>query len=186
MFCRGVSVLTTLLIGVSQLAFAFTVINQTDAEKVMEIESAYRSESGKPGVVGGLLDTAQASYKFTIPGKSIYTFTLTDACPEIIVSVMTVTPTATGSSTSTFKSYYGPYEYHGEDDKLLTDDWGLVISNPNPTPIRYLEGGIDRNAFRRESMRKIDVVRGCSIKCLHPGLLEKVTSMDVLPEELQN
>jgi hypothetical protein len=81
-------------------------------------------------------------------------------------------------------SCYEPYDYDGENETLLTDDWGIVIHKPMIQ--ENLDSPFDPNYIYRVYMNQKSKEDGYGIKCLHPKLLEKITSLEDLTEELLN
>jgi hypothetical protein len=84
--------------------------------------------------------------------------------------------------TSTKTTCYEPYSYQGSYETHITDDWGLVIHKPieNQKPGSFF----DPDYARKSYIARQNLEQGYGIKCLHPKLLEKITSLAELPEEL--
>lgn len=165
--------------------FGFTIINQTNSEKVLVIQEAYRPNND-PGKYP--LPLGFSPYEVAIPPNSIYTFSLRERCPVLLVSVVMtkVVKKDDGECTSTSRSTtcYEPYSYQGKFETDITDDWGIVIYKPitNQKPIPFYDPYYAHRTFQARQ----NLQQGYGIKCLHPGLLEKVTSLEELPEELTN
>jgi hypothetical protein len=77
---------------------------------------------------------------------------------------------------------YEPYSYQGMKEDFVTDDWGLVIHKPMPLP--KPRSFLDPDYLNQSFVERMNKERGYGIKCLHPKLLEKVSSFDELPEEV--
>ena len=166
-------------------AFGFTIINQTDSDKVLEIQEAYRPESDQPGKVPFPEPLRGEAHKISIPAHSSSTINLTEPCPVLLVSVVTM-EVSWGVLTKTNKvtTCYEPYGLDDKDETLLTDDWGIVIHKPFAVSTRP-SGSNYGEYFRKKYIAENNLKQGYGIKCLHPQYLEQVTSLEEFPEELQ-
>ena len=164
--------------------FGFTIINQTDSEKVLEIQEAYRPQSNEPGNRAFPEPLGEKAHELTIPAHSKATVNLTEPCPVLLVGVVTTEGGFIASKTSTTTRAYEPYAHNGIDEPLLTDEWGIVIHKPLGIP-KHEPSSTARERFRKAYIAKQNLEQGYGIKCLHPKMLELVTSLDELPEELQ-
>lgn len=185
MFNRSLYVFAALgaLFLAENAAYAFTVINQTDAEKMLIIREA-KFVQIKNGSEVRPLDLPP--HEMTIPPKQIYTFDLTESCTNLLISVVSfqerVIDNKIVGTKSTTTTAYVPYNYQGVKATHITNDWGVVVHNPTPQP----DFG-DWHSSQYYSKRfdwEQSVENGYGIKCLHPKALEKVASMDELPKEL--
>jgi hypothetical protein len=165
-------------------AFGFTIINQTDSEKVLEIQEAYRPESDQPGNRAFPEPLQEKAHEITIPAHSKATVNLREPCPVLLVGVVTTEGEFILSKTSTTTRCYEPYGYKGSDETLLTDEWGIVIHKPLGVP-KHVPFSNVTEQFRKAYIAKQNLEQGYGIKCLHPKMLEQVTSLEELPEELQ-
>ena len=184
------------LISTTQPIFAFTIINQTDLKKVLIIEEALeRKEVIRKGAhvqtTTEVESLGHPPHKITILPKTIVHFDLKEPCTDLIVGVKTVTvKKGKGKKTKntiTSSTAYGVYDYQEDQPEThITNAWGLVIHNPLPMPnvdnLDYFDFFERMNVKRAWENTK---EQGYGIKCLHPKLLEKVTSLDELPAELK-
>lgn len=164
-----------LLFSLSASVSAFTIINQTDSEKVIEVTEAKRPVSNQPGILKEPV-ALNKPHHLTIPAKSIAQFKLRQQCPLVLFTI--VTKKITGKSFKKKKTeklrstaVYGP-----DANGLLTDEWGIVIHKPFRSVLS------DRSVFDYLN-EQADVKRGYGIKCLEPDLLNKTTVYD-LPQEI--
>ncbi len=170
--------------GFCESAFALTIINQTDSKKNIEIEEAYRPEANRPGDLAAPISLVYKPQKIKVKANSICTIQLNVSCPVLLVGVTTIKKNSKLSTESTVVTCYEPYDYQGQSETLLTDDWGIVIHKPI---IRENLGSpFDPNYSYRLFMSQRNKEDGYGIRCLHPKLLEKVTSLEDLTEELLN
>jgi hypothetical protein len=165
-------------------AFSFTIINQTDSEKVLQLQEAYRPESDQPGNRSFPEPLREESHEITIPAHSKATIDLTEPCPVLLVGVVTTEGGFILSTTNTMTTCYEPYGYKGSDETLLTDEWGIVIHKPLEIP-KHVPFSNVTEQFRKAYTAQRSIEQGYGIKCLHPKLLEQVTSLEELPEELR-
>jgi hypothetical protein len=167
-------------------AFALMIINQTDYEKVVQVQEAKRPLADKPGNMASPVSIGYKPYEITLPAHSAVMMQLREACPVLLVGVVTtkVTADAKGErrSTSTTKTVYEPYGYQGQEETNFSDDWGFVIHKPLPMP--QFRGAFDSSYSSKLFFARRNLEQGYGIKCVHPLLLEKITSLDELPEEL--
>ena len=161
-------------------AFCFTIINQTNSERVLRIQEAYRPQADKPGNLAYPVPFDPNPHEISIPANSAHIFHLREPCTVLLVDVVTIektftntTTNTTNTTTNTATTCYGPYGYQGSNETLLTDEWGLIIHKPIENQTKSF---FDRYNIKQDY----------GIKCLHPKLLEKVTSLEELPEELMN
>lgn len=169
----------------SQSIFAFTIINQTDSEKILKIQEAYRPVS--EGNLNAPVPIGHLPHEITVPSKSVYYLDLVEPCPVLLVGVKTIveemeTDTGRFCRTTTTTTCYEPYECGDQKESLINDGWGLVIHNPILNP--NLGNSFSPNYFVKKHQWEQTKKQGYGIKCLHPKLLEKVNSLDELPEDL--
>jgi len=170
----------SLLIGVlgfSQSIFAFTIINQTDSEKVIRIQEAFRPHSDRPGNLA-------APIPFGVPARQI---TIAPHCREIILLQSTptvllvtiITKKKNGRRTKTIEetTCHETFPFQDRFEDEFNDDWGLVIHKPIREDCFPFFN--DRWILRRE------LEQGFGIRCLHPLLLGTITSMEELSEEVK-
>lgn len=164
-------------------ANAFTVMNQTDAEKMLIIREAKFVQTSSGSEVQPL---DKPPHEMTIPPKQIYTFDLTESCTNLLISVVSfqerVIDNKVVGTQSTTTMAYAPYNYQGLKSTHITNEWGVVVHNPTPMP----DFGDWRSTqyYSKKFRWDQSVKDGYGIKCLHPNALEKVTSLDELPKEL--
>lgn len=171
----------TLLFGMlclSQSMFAITIINQTDSDKTIKIEEAYRPAPEKPGDLDNPISLGCQPEKITILAHSIQTIPLKTTPPILLVTVINKKKNGKKTTTTEQTTCYEPYDFKDQREEYFNDDWGLVIHKP-------IEGKhlpfSDPNYWDLETVKR----QGYGIKCLHPLLLVKVTSLEELPEELK-
>ncbi len=164
------------LIAIGQSVFSFTLINQTDREKVMTIEEAYRPSSNKPGNLAAPISLGYKPQKVKMDAHSRIDIRLRESCPTLLVSVIT----NQGKKKQTVTTFYDAYEVNGSES-LFTEDWGLVIHKPFESKVSLLDPDHQFKRYLAEQDRK----RGYGIKALKPNLLAKVVSMEELPDELK-
>ncbi|HEY5259064.1 MAG TPA: hypothetical protein VIJ46_00325 [Rhabdochlamydiaceae bacterium] len=174
------------LLSLQGSAFGLTIINQTDAEKILQVQEAKRPPADKSGNVEFPASIGCEPYEIAVPAHSAVMMELREACPVLLIGVVTteVTMDADGEieSTSTSTTCYEPYGYQGQEETHFSDDWGIVIHKPLPMP--QIRGGFDSSYFSKLYFAKRNLEQGYGIKCVHPILLGKVTSLEELPEEL--
>lgn len=186
MFAKKMITAVLLMFSVQGQVFGFVICNLTDSEKVLEIQEAYRPRSDKPGNLASPIPLDYSSYEVSVPAHSSHVFSLREPCSVLLVSVITTKTikeddheTVTKSKSTTC---YTPYSYQGLSQTHITDDWGLVIHKPIPS--QRLGSPFDRDYAYRMFTARQNLAQGYGIKCLHPNLLETITSLEDLPEEL--
>jgi len=165
------------------LASPFAVINQTTTDKNLEIFEAQRPTSDKPTELKWPEPlNPKKPHTLKVPAKSKALCSI-QPCSVILVSVVTTTKQRNGlkKSTTTSKTTtcYEPYNCDVTKDAngaKIDNNWGLVIHNPLPAKAN------DDWMTRYHKGKQTEC--GYGIKCLHPKDLEKVTSLDELPQEL--
>lgn len=186
MFYKKISLFLTSLVIVlcqTQTISAFTIINQTDSRKIIIIQEAQRPLPDQQGNIRAPVPMGYKPHKIKILPKEIYTFDLNEPCTGLIVGIEQVErkdkSTKTTTTTSTF---YEPYSYGGQKEAFIHNGWGIVIHKP----LSNFNGGnrFSREYFMNKFKWEESVRQGYGIKCLHPLLLDKVTSLDELPAEL--
>jgi hypothetical protein len=166
------------IFGLSQPVFAITIINQTDSDKIIKIEEAYRPASDKPGDLAAPISLGYRSEKIKIPAHSIQTIPLKATAPVLLVTVISKKKDDKKTTTTENTTCYEPYDFQDQQEEYFTDDWGFVIHKPIEG--KYLPFS-NRNYWDLEMAKK----QGYGIKCFHPLLLVKVTSLEELPEDLK-
>lgn len=174
MFNRLILLILVGLFGSSQSAFAITIISQTDSEKEVEIEEAYRPASDKPGSLVSAKSFGYPSKKITIAAHSVGTIPLSTTSPLLLVRVLNKTKNSREMRESSFESY----DFEDQQADEFNDDWGFVIHKPI---VGKSLSFFDPNYWTFEYAKQ----RGYGIKCLHPLLLFQVTSLEELPEDLK-
>jgi len=162
----------------SQSVQAFTIINQTDSKKVLIIEEARRPSSVSSGTVNAPFPDSSKPHRINVPAKEVVTLDLAAPCPGLLVSVEDVVKKGSKKKTTTAIMSYEVYSY----DVLIDNNWGLVIHKPIENP--DFGSPLSPDYFSREMLWQETVEQGYGIQFLHPNWLEKVTSLEVLPEEL--
>lgn len=173
--------ISTLLIGVfglSQSAFAVTIINQTDSDKVIKIQEAYRPDPDKPGDLAAPISFGYPSEEIKIAALSIQTIPLRTNSPVLLVTIISQKKDDKKSTTTEITTCYEPYVFQDQQEEYFTDDWGFVIHKPIEG--KYLPFS-NPNYWDLEMAKK----QGYGIKCFHPLLLVKITSLEELPEDLK-
>lgn len=166
--------------------FGFDIFNLTNSEKVLQLQEAHRPQADKPGNLAAPIPVGYSPYEVSIPANSMHTFRLREPCSVLLVSVVTTKTVKKGDSetvsTSTMTTCYEPYSYQGRYETHITDDWGLVIHKPieNQNPVSFF----DPDYARKSYIAQRNLEQGYGIKCLHPKLLEEITSLEELSEEL--
>lgn len=186
MVLKKIVLVLLLAFGSQTSLFAFDIFNLTSSEKVLELQEAYRPQADKPGNLAAPIPLGYSPSRVSIPANSMHTFRLREPCSVLLVSMVTTTTVTQGDeetvSTSTTTTCYEPYSYQGSYETHITDGWGLVIHKPieNQKPVSFF----DTDYARRSFLARRNLEQGYGIKCLHPRLLEKITSLEELPEEL--
>jgi hypothetical protein len=181
-------IVPTILVAFSTQSslFGFEIFNLTNSEKVLQLQEAYRPQADKPGNLAAPIPVGYSPYEVSIPANSMHTFRLREPCSVLLVSMVTTKTTIKGHSetvsTSTATTCYEPYSYQGSYETHITDDWGLVIHKPieNQKPGSFF----DPDYAHKSYIARRNLEQGYGIKCLHPRLVEKITSLEELPEEL--
>lgn len=201
MFSKKILPALCLAVSAHGALFGFTIINQTDTERVVQIQEAYRPESKTSGTLATPVPFFESPNEMTIPPHSVHTFSLRKSCPVVLVSLVTTEVVQECDNEKcesdecdceksdhelvhTRTTCYGSYNYRGRIEPDITDEWGIVIHKPilNQKPAFFL----DPDYFLKSYLAKQNLEQGYGIKCLHPALLEKVSSLEELPEELTN
>lgn len=166
------------LSSLSQSVFAITIINQTDSDKVIKIEEAYRPTSDKPGDLAVPISLGYPSEKIKIPPHSLQTIPLKTTAPVLLVTVISKKKDSKKTKTIESTTCYEPYDFQDQQEEYFTDDWGFVIHKP-------IEGKY--SPFSNPNYWDIEMAQkeGYGIKCFHPLLLTKITSLEELPEDLK-
>ena len=181
-------IVPALLVALSIQAslFGFDIFNLTSSEKVLKIQEAYRPESDKSGNLAAPTPIGDDPYEVTIPGNSLHTFRLRESCTVLLVSVVTTKTIKKGDiemvSTRAATTCYEPYDDEDNHQTHITDHWGIVIHKPieNQKPVSFF----DRDYAYKNFIAQRNLAQGYGIKCLHPNLLKKITSLEELPAEL--
>lgn len=181
-------ILPTMLVALSAQGslFGFDIFNLTNSEKVLQIQEAYRPEADQPGNLATAIPIGYEPYEVSIPANSIHAFHLRESCSVLLVSVVATKVIKQGGnetvSTRTSTTCYEPYSYQGSDETLITDDWGIVVHKPiaNQKPM----SAFDPDYAYKSYIALRNSEQGYGIKCLHPNLVKKITSLEELPEEL--
>jgi len=181
-------IVPTILMALSTQSslLGFDIFNLTNSEKVLQLQEAYRPQAEKRGNLAAPISMGYSPYEVTIPANSMQTFRLREDCSVLLVSVVTTKTVKKGDSesvsTSIMTTCYEPYSYQGSYERHITDDWGLVIHQPieNQKPGSFFDPDYAYKSF----IARRNLEQGYGIKCLHPRLLEKITSLEELPEEL--
>jgi len=175
MFRKLLLALTALL---HTSTFAFTIINQTDSEKVIKLQEAYRQKSNTPGTISAPEPYGYEPLTIRVPANSSQTVLLRAHCSTLIVGV--ITKDKDGRERNN-KTCYDPYCHRNNAEYCFTDKWGLVIHKPCKKDISYF----DPDCAEKLSIMKNEKKNGYSIKCLHPKLIRKTIYSDSLPIEIQ-
>lgn len=188
MSLKKLAIFTAIVIILLQnhMVFAFTIINQTDSEKVLIIQEAYRPQAVKSGDLSSPEPIGEP-LEITVPAKNFSYFDLPEPCSVLLISVKTIEVTTTSegkirTTTSTTTSCYEPYNHNGQKANLINDEWGIVIHNPLEKP--NLGNILSKDYFIKQFLWQQTKKQGYGIKCLHPLLLAQIDSLDALPEEL--
>ena len=186
MFLKRIVPTILVVLSTQSSVFGFEIFNLTNSEKILRLQEAYRPQADKPGNLAAPIPVGYSPYEVSIPANSMHTFRLRESCSVLLVSMVTNKTTKEGHSetvsTSTATTCYEPYSYQGSYETHITDDWGLVIHKPieNQKPGSFF----DLDYAHKSYIARQNLERGYGIKCLHPRLVEKMTSLEVLPEEL--
>lgn len=165
----------------SQSLQAFTVMNQTDSKMVLIIEES--KFTNEPGGGRSIASLGSKPHKIKIGPKEIKTFDLKKECPALLVGIEKTVVKGNKTTTTTDTTCCEGYPYDDEKDILITNDWGLVIHKPIENP--DLGDRFSPNYFMNKMRWQLTVDQGYGIKCLHPKLLELVTTLDALPDVFQ-
>ncbi len=168
-FFRQALLLSLCTLIYSQSLSAFLIINQTDKDRVLTLQEAFRPPAEKPGNKERPIPINDSPEQLTIPAKSIFD---TDIVPCGVLIVNMIHSYEEGNSVveSTMATCYEPYSLGWFRVREITDDWGLVIHDPIKTPNQFLP------PWAKEY----------NIKLVHPDILNKINSLDELPEELKH
>ncbi len=160
--------------GFANYGLAFTIINQTDASKVIEIQEAYRPAPKEPGELCAPQSLGYCCKKTTLSPYSSLDVTLKHNPSVLLVSIITEKKKGRKITTTKETTCYEHYDYLGQYVENFDDNWGLVIHKPID---------LKNSDFLSDYWNRINQERGYGIKCLHPQLLTKFTSAEELPEE---
>ena len=92
MSLKNIIFFIAIVFSMTSSVFAFTIINQTETEKVLKLEEAYRPISKTPGRTEFPVPFANSSHEITIPSQSVYT-TQIEPCSVLLISVITTEKT---------------------------------------------------------------------------------------------
>lgn len=163
--------------------YSFTIVNQTDTEKTISIEEAYRPKSKDSREKLAPVSLGHSPIVLTVEPKSEAEFDLRENCAVLLVNVTSTQTSSNGYQTTnkTIKrqTCYEPYNYQGENFLQFTDDWGLLFYQPEDLP------EVSTRNFNAYFARKTAVDQGYGIKCLHPIYLENVSPTGNLPDMLK-
>ncbi len=164
--------------GFFQSVFAITIINQTNSDKIIKIEEAYRPTSNKPENLAAPIPLDYDFKEIKVSAHSTQTIPLKTNSSVLLVTVISEKQDSDNTVIRTeSKTCYEPYDFQGYREKYFTDDWGFVIHKP-------IEGQhLSPSNPNYWSLRRAKN-QGYGIKCLHPVLLTKITSLEELPEDL--
>jgi hypothetical protein len=158
---------------------AFTVINQTDTEKHVEVLELkhYPQDWDKPSNLREQI-AFSTPHKLTIPAKSSVQFNLTKECPAILCGVQ-VTLEKTAQSKKTIKNI-AVYSACGDGKQkaLLTNRHGIVIHDPMPS--RKSIANYGRDDFEK----KLFAEQCFGISCFNPYPFKIITSYNKLSREI--
>ena len=170
------------LLGCFPSLFAITIINQTDSVKILEIKEAYRPAPEKEGDLAEPVLLNNHSKKITIAAHSAQAIHLKAKPSVLLISLIDKTKKGNKTTTMTFVRCYEPYVFEDQQGEFFTDDWGFVIHKP----ITGLKISIsDPDYWSKQWALDSAAQQGYGIKCLHPLLMDKVTSLEELPEDLK-
>lgn len=166
-FINNFLLFTFCAVGFTQSLSAFTVINQTDKDRVLTLQEAYRPEAEMPGNLERPIALNSTPIRVVVPAKSAI---ITDIapCTVLLVNMKEIVRRGKKNVSAMSLSCYEPYSLNQFPVDEITDDWGLVIHDPIPTAW------------------SLPWEKPYGIKLVHPELLEKIDSLDVLPVELRS
>ena len=171
------------LLGLCQSAFAITFINQTNSVKRFEVVEAYRPVPEKAGDLAAPKSLGHTPKKITLAPHSQATLHL-KSTPNVLL-ISTIKKTVKGKKTTTLKETlcFEPYDFQNQPENHFHDAWGFVIHKPlEEQPLSIS----DPDYFLKKRDLEDVKERGYGIMCLHPLLLIKVTSVEMLPKELRS
>lgn len=142
---------------------AFLVVNQTDKDRVLSLQEAYR-----PVPTESPVPLNKKAKKITVPAHSSTIVEMTP-CSVLLLNTFE-TPAKKKKKAVKLTSCYEPYHMDGSDAAEMTNDWGLVIHLSDTKP----------NPFLPDSANEYGV------KLVHPDLLNQVDPYGGLPIELQS
>jgi|GEM_PF-2490646 len=163
--------------------FAFTIINQTDSKKIITLKESYRPQCDIPGNLERPIPLGYKVLKVIVPAKSSQVVFLREPCGVILMGITTKEKKKNGEKTTChWETCYEPYSYNGQNEQLITDEWGIVIHEPFEQTLSLFDPNYsDKSYFLNKAMEQ-----GYGIKCLHPKILEKINSFDSIPDELKD
>lgn len=161
------------VLALSQSLSAITIINQTDVERTIQIEEAYRPAPDQAGETKSPVPLLKESPKAVkIAAHSMQSIPLRTEATVLLVHVTEKTrakkKVTTTKSTTCYEA--SSYQVYPDDENRVvtfTDEWGFVIHKPT-----------SRCGYWTQQ-------QGYGIMCFTPSLLAEVTSLDELPEELK-
>ncbi|SCA58876.1 hypothetical protein AB751O23_AX_00060 [Chlamydiales bacterium SCGC AB-751-O23] len=172
---------------------AFCIINQTDKDRTLILEEAYRPAPKKAGSLEYPISLNKKPKELLVPAKSYFAAQI-NPCSLLLLRLKEIslqegnTKGTVQETTSTTTRCYGAYDFKEKASFGISDiwsalsftqkkvseidnTWGLLIHDSIPDPMsRFLPSGL---------------IRDYEIRILDPTLLEKVDSLEALPEELK-
>jgi len=165
------------IFGFSQSLFGITIINQTNSDKTIEIEEAYRPPSDKPGNLAAPITLGFPSQKIAVAAHSKQTISLKSTPRVLLVSVLSSKKKGKKTTTTEESFCFEPYDFEKHHQEFFNDDWGFVIHKPITGFV------LPFTDPKLQWMYAIEHERGYGIRCLHPLLLVNVTSLHKLPDD---
>lgn len=177
MFKRVISTLRIGIFGLFHSALAITIINQTDSDKIIKIEEAYRPVADRPGDLAAPISLGYKPVKINIPKRSIQKTSLRATSSVLLVTVINKKKDGKKTTMTENTTCYEPYVCQNQQQEYFNDDWGFVIHKPIAAQYSFT----NPNYWDLEVAKK----QGYGIKCFDPLLLVKITSLEELPEDLK-
>lgn len=166
------------VLSFSQSLFAITIINQTDSAKTIRLEEVYRPTADKHGDLAAPIPFGNSSTKITIAPHAMQKIPLKNAPRVLLFTVISSKKKGKKTKTTEVTTCYEPYDYD-DHQECFNDDWGFVIHKP-------LDGFVlPFTDFLQQMKYENEQKQGYGIKCLHPLLMIKVTSLKEFPEDLK-
>ncbi len=94
MYMKKILLSSLALLTLEGSAFGLTIINQTDADKVVQVQEAKRPPTDKPGNLASPVSLGYELYEITVPAHSAVMMHLREACPAVLFGVVTTKVTA--------------------------------------------------------------------------------------------